>query len=122
LAQFIWNKPVLTIYRERRPPETEPLVVVQTKKLTVTTSEKKTIEGNIEGFFVLKGNFDYVSFKGGESDRYVVCWFDDKVDDFIQAARRLGGVTFPPGMQFKVDERGKRTYNTTFMAEFGKLE
>jgi hypothetical protein len=123
LALHVWNKPVLTLYRERRPqPEREPLAVVQAKKLNVITSEKKTLEGNVEDFFVLMGNFDYVSFKGGEADRYVVCWFDDKEDDFIKAARRLSGVIFPPEMSFKVDERGKRTYNTTFTAEFGKLE
>ena len=123
MALLFWNKPVLTLYRDRRPlPEREPLAVVQAKKLTVVTSEKKTLEGNVEDFFALMGNLDYISFKGGEIDRYVVCWFDDKEDDFIQAARRLGGVTFPPGMSFKVDERGKRTYNTSFKAEYGKLE
>ena len=123
LAQHIWNKPVLTLYRDRRTqPERNPLAVVQARKLSVTTSEKKTLEGNVEDFFALMGNLDYISFKGGEADRYIVCWFDDKDDDFIQAARRLSGVTFPPGMSFKVDERGKRTYNTTFKAEYGKLE
>jgi hypothetical protein len=122
LANLVWNKPVLTLYRERRPPEREPLAVIQAKKLAVNSLEKKTLEGNIEDFFVLMGNFDYVSFKGGETDRYVICWFDEKVDDFIQAARRISGVTFPPGMSFKADESGKRTYNTTFTAEFGKLE
>jgi hypothetical protein len=123
LALLVWNKPVLTIYRDRRPiPEREPFAVVQSKKLTVTTSEKKNVEGEVEGFFALMGNLDYISFKGGETDRYVVCWFDDKEDDFIKAARRLTGVTFPPGISFTVDERGKRTYNSTFKAEFGKLE
>jgi hypothetical protein len=123
LAQFVWNKPVLTIYRERKPlPEREPFAVVQAKKLTVTTSEKKTLEGNFDDFFALMGNLDYISFKGGETDRYVVCWFDDKEDDFISASRSLSGVTFPPGISFSVDERGKRTYNTTFKAEYGKLK
>jgi hypothetical protein len=51
-----------------------------------------------------------------------LCWFDDKADDFITGARRLTGVTFPPGMSFAVDERGKKTYNTSFKAEFGKLK
>jgi hypothetical protein len=123
LALLVWNKPVLTIYRDRRPqPEREPLAVVQAKKLTLTTSEKKTLDGTLEGFFALMGNLDYISFRGGETDRYVVCWFDDKEDDFIHGARRLSGVTFPPGMSFKVDERGKRTYTTSFKAEYGKLE
>jgi hypothetical protein len=123
LTQFVWNKPVLTLYRERRPqPETTPLAVIQAKKLTVTTSEKKNLEGSVNDFFALMGNLDYVTFKGGEIDRYVMCWFDEKGDDFIQAARRLVGVTFPPGMSFKVDEMGRRTYNTSFRAEHGKLE
>ena len=103
-------------------PERDPLAVVQAKKLTVTTSEKKAVEGNLEGFFALMGNLDYITFKGGKIDRYVICWFDDKDDDFIQAARRLSGVTFPPELAFTVDERGKRTYNTSFKAENGKLE
>jgi hypothetical protein len=123
LVQFVWNKPVLTLYRERKPmPERKPFAVVQAKKLIVNTSEKKTLEGSVEGFFELMGNFEYVSFKAGETDRYVVCWFDDKEDDFLQAARRLNGVSFPPGMSFTVDERGKKTYNTSFEAEHGKLE
>ena len=123
LGLFVWSKPVLTFYRERKPlPEREPFAVVQAKKLTVNTSEKKTLEGNVEDFFALMGNLDYISFKGGEIDRYVLCWFDYKEDDFIQAARRLSSVTFPPGISFTVDERGKRTYKTTFKAEYGKLE
>ena len=123
MVLLVWNKPVLTFYRDRRPqPEREPFAVVQTKRLAVTTSEKKTLEGNLDDFFALMGNLDYITFKGGEIDRYVVCWFDDKEDDFIQAARRLEGVTFPPGMPFKVDESGKKTYNTSFKAEYGKLE
>ena len=123
LGFFVWDKPVLTLCRDRRPqPEREPLAVIQAKKLIVTTSEKKTLEGNVEDFFALMGNLEYISFKGGEIDRYVICWFDDKEEDFIQAARRLSGVTFPPRISFKVDERGKRTYSTTFKAEYGKLE
>ena len=123
MTLLVWNKPVLTLYRDRRPqPERTPLAVVQAKKLSIITSEKKTVEGNVEDFFALMGNLDYISFKGGEIDRYIMCWFDDKEDDFNQAARRLGGVTFPPGMPFQVDERGKKTYKTNFKAEYGKLE
>jgi hypothetical protein len=123
LGLFVWNKPVLTLFRDRRQQyETEPFAVVQAKKLSVTTSEKKAVEGNIEDFFALKGNLCYISFKGGESDRYIICWFDNEVDDFRQASRQLGGVTFPPSMPFTVDEKGKKTYNTTLKAEYGKLE
>jgi hypothetical protein len=123
LALLVWNKPVLTLYRDRRPqPEREPLAVVQAKKLTVMTTEKKTLEGNVEDFFALMGNLDYITFKGGEIDRYIICWFDDKIEDFTNAERRLSGVTFPPGIPFEVDEKGKRTYSTTFKAQYGKLE
>jgi hypothetical protein len=123
LAQLIWDKPVLTLYRDRRPiAETMPLAVVQATQLTVTTSEKKTLEGTVDGFFALMGNLDYVSFKGGATDKYVLCWFDYKADDFIQGARRLTGVSLSPDMSYTEDERGKRTYKTTFTAEFGKLE
>jgi hypothetical protein len=122
LGSFTWNKPVLTLYRDRRQPEREPFAVVQAKKLTVATSEKKAVEGNIEDFFALMGNLVYVSFKGGESDRYIVCWFDDKIEDFHQAGRQLWGVTFPPNMPVTVDDRGKKIYNTSFTAEVGKLE
>ena len=123
LVLHIWLKPVITVYRDRRPqPERTPLAVIQAKKLTVTPSEKKTLEGTIEYFFPLMGNIDYITFKGGKIDRYILCWFDDKEDDFRQAARRLGGVTFLPGMAFEVDQQGKRIYNASFKAEYGKVQ
>lgn len=123
LAVFVWDKPVLTLYRDRKQqPEREPFAVVKARKLTITQSESNGIDGTLQDFFALMGNLDYISSKEGESDRYIACWFDDKEDDFDQAGRRLIGLTFPTGARYFVDEREKRTYNTNFKAEHGKLE
>jgi len=123
LVVFVWDKPVVTLYRDRRQqPEREPFAVVKASKLTITQSESNAIEGNLQDFFALMGNLDYISSKEGECDRYIACWFDDKDDDFDRAGRRLIGVTFSPGIRYVVDERGKRTYNANFKAEYGKLE
>jgi hypothetical protein len=123
LALFVWDKLVLTLYRDRKQqPEREPFAVVKARKLTITKSESNEIEGNLQDFFALMGNLDYISSKEGESDRYIACWFDDRDNDFERAGRRLIGVTFPTGTRFAVDEREKRTYNANFKAEYGKLE
>lgn len=67
------------------------------------------------------GNIDYVSSAEGMSDKYVMCWMEDKEDDFKKAWRRLSGVAFPLGISFTTDEKGKRTYTADFKAEHGKL-
>ena len=58
---FVWNKPVLTFYRERIPPEKEPFAVVKAVKLGVTKSEKGGYWGTLHAFFPLMGNLDCVS-------------------------------------------------------------
>jgi len=68
------------------------------------------------------GDIDYLSSKEGKADRYVLCWFDDREDDFGKAFRRLTGVTFPEGTKFVTDEKGKRSYSAKFEAKHGKLE
>jgi hypothetical protein len=68
------------------------------------------------------GDFDNISSKIGIADRYVLCWFDDEEDDFNKAWRLLTGVTFPAGINFVTDKKGKKTYNAAFKAEHGKLE
>lgn len=76
----------------------------------------------LEGFFPLMGDIDSISNKEGKADRYVLCWFDDRDDDFGKAFRRLTGVTFPEGATFVTDEKGKRSYDAKFEAKHGKLE
>jgi CBS domain-containing protein len=122
MALFVWTKPVLTFYRDRiEQPERKPFAVVQARKLTITLSENKTIEGNIQDFFALMGDLNYISSKEGQNDRYIICWFDEKEDDFNKAGRRLIKVNFEQSSKFRVDDKDKRTYNANFTAEFGKF-
>lgn len=118
LVEFIWDKPVLSLYRENNErPETEAFAVVKAKKFTVLENETGTLNGNINDFFCLMGDVDQIV----SANKYVVCWFDDEVDDFYEAFRRLSGVTFPSGVSYVMDKRNKRTYNTVFQAKHGKL-
>jgi hypothetical protein len=121
---YVWEKPAITFYLERfGKPEREPFLVVKARKLTVSRShESDKIGCALEGFFPLMGDVDYLSGKEGKADRYVLCWFDDREDDFGKAFRRLTGVTFPEGATFVTDERGKRSYGAKFEAKHGKLE
>lgn len=119
---YVWNKPVLTFYRERIPREKEPFAVIKALKLIVLKSEKADYWGTINSFFPLMGNIDYISSVEGKKDHYVICWFDDTVEDLNESFRRLAGVTFPSEVPYVVDERGKRTYNARFNARTGKIE
>jgi len=122
--QFVWEKPVITFYKERFvKPEREAFVAVKARKLVISGKE----EGDkfnciLEDFFPIMGELDYVSTQKGKADRYVLCWFDDKDNDFGEAFRRLTGVTFSEGIKCVTDEKGKKTYNTHFVAKHGKLE
>lgn len=119
-----WRKPVVTLYRERYGiPEREAFAVVQAQKLFVN---KKAQNGkfhcNLKDFFPLMGNIDFLSTDEGKADSYVLCWFDDGIEDFAEAFRRLTGATFPDGVSFETDEKGKRTYNAFFVAKRAKLK
>ncbi len=119
LSEFVWNKPVLSLYRENNEqPEREAFVVIKAKKLVVSTNENGGFVGKIEDFFCLMGDIDEV-----QSERkYVVCWFDDSVADFYSGFRRLSGVTFPAKLSYTIDKRDKRTYNTDLQAKHAKLK
>lgn len=82
----------------------------QRQKIVDLTGELK--------IFCLMGDVDQVQSK----NKYVICWFDDAVDDFYEAFRRLSGVTFPSGVSCSMDKRNKRTYNAVFQAKHGKLK
>jgi len=118
---YFWNKPVLTFYRDKNPPEKEPFVVVKTTKLEVTKSKDKLLAGEIIDFFPLMGTLDSLSTIEGIADKYIICWFDDTVDNLSLAFRRLVGVTFSSKISFIVDEKGKLTYNAKFKAKNGKV-
>jgi len=122
--ELVWEKPVIVFYRERlEKPERKAFAVVKARTLVISRVEEGAkFRGNIRDFFPFMGDIDYISSKEGISDRYVLCWMDDKEDDFNKAWRRLTGVTFPAGITSRTDEKGKRTYNTNFKAEHGKLK
>jgi hypothetical protein len=124
VLDLVWEKPVIIFYKERlKKPERKAFAVVKAKKLVISrVKEDNKFEGRIDDSFPFMGDIDYVSSKEGTSGRYVLCWMDDKEDDFNKAWRRLTGVTFPAGISFTTDEMGKRTYNTSFKAEDGNLE
>ena len=121
---FLCEKPVITFYKERfGKPEREAFAVVKARGLVISKIEGDAIfRCRIEDFFPLMGEIDGLSTKEGKADRYVLCWFDDREDDFGRAFRRLTGVTFPEGIKFVTDGKGKRSYNCSFEAEHGKLE
>ncbi|MGE5575387.1 MAG: hypothetical protein ACM3UL_04565 [Ignavibacteria bacterium] len=119
MSESVWNKPVLSLYHENNDqPEREAFAVIKARKLTISKSESGEFKGNIVDFFCLMGDVDQVE----GSNKYVVCWFDDSVEDFYAGFRRLSGVTFPGKASFTVDKRDKRTYNTAFQAKHAKLK
>ena len=61
MSEFVWNKPVLCIFKERDVnPEIDPFVVVKAKKLTLSRSEDSKVTGSIVDFFTLMGDADYL--------------------------------------------------------------
>lgn len=125
ISEIVLEKPVVILYKERfEKPERRAFAVVKSRRLIISRVEEEEAEflGDLKDFFPLMGDIDYVSSVEGRSDRYVLCWFDDKEDDLSKAWRRLMGVTFPKGITFTTDEKGKRTYNASFKAKKGKLK
>ena len=127
--ELFWYKPVLVLYKEKiRKPEREPFAVIKAKKLAVSKDEKgKQLRGSIEDFIPLMGDIKYISSHTGPYNRYVICWMDDRVDDFGKAWRRLSGATFatPPSVkEGRLRKYGgkKLTFNAYFEAEKGKLD
>jgi hypothetical protein len=124
VLQLVWEKPVITFYKERfGKPEREPFVAVKARKLVVTRKEEDAkISCALEDFFPIMGKLDYISSKEGKADRYVLCWFDDKQDDFSKAFRRLTGVVFLEGIKCVTDKKDKVSCYAGFEAKHGKLE
>jgi hypothetical protein len=117
-----WRKPTLSIYHEKpAAKESEPFVVIKAQKLTVNSTETNRIKGNIQDFFVLMGDLDYISSSEGKNEKYVLCWFDDAIDDFQQAFRKLNGVTFPTTITHSIVNQ-KKSYMASIQAESGKLQ
>jgi hypothetical protein len=119
---FVWNKPVISIFKERNsPPEVEPFVVVKARKLLVNQSGD-SFSGSIEDFFRLMGDVDYLSSQEGTSDHYVLCWFDDTIPEMTGDFRKLTGTVLNGEVKLQIGENGKRTYNASFTAKRAKLK
>ncbi len=122
MESLAWGKPTVIFYRERvKRAETEPLAVVKARRISLEAVKDGGFKGALTDFFTLMGDVDYISTAKGKKDRYVLCWFDDREDDFSRAFRKLNGVTFPGGASYTTSE-GKRTYNASFHAQAGKLQ
>jgi hypothetical protein len=123
MMQSVWKKPVICIFRERSiNPESDPIVVIKARQLTVTTENNSKYFGTINDFFTLMGDTDQLTTEEGKTDHYVMCWFDDTEPDMTQDLRRLRGVHFNTNITCNINEKTqKRTYNATFNAEQAKL-
>ena len=123
LSEFVWNKPVLCIFKERDVnPEIDPFVVVKAKKLTLSRLKDSKVTGSIVDFFTLMGDADYLLSPEGAADHYVMCWFDDTEPDMTKDLRRLRGVTLKGQVTCALNQTGKRTYNAALQAEHAKLK
>jgi len=123
LSEFVWNRPVVCIFKERDiKPEIDPFVVVKAKKITLSHSNESKVMGSLVDFFTLMGDADYLLSPEGASDHYVMCWFDDTEPDMTKDLRRLRGVTLNSKVTCTIAEAGKRTYNADFKADHAKLK
>ena len=122
MTEFVWNKPVISIFKERNVnPEVEPFVIVKARKLVVNQTET-SISGSIQDFFRLMGDVDYLASPEGVNDHYVLCWFDYTIPEMTGDFRKLVGVRFEGKVKLETGQNGKRTYNATFTAKLGKLK
>ena len=121
--KFVWSKPVVTFYKERfGKQEKEPFVAVKARTFTVSSqNDQKELSCVLDEFFPIMGRIDYMTTKEGKADNYVLCWFDDKEDDFGKAFRRLTGVTIDKEITCETDSKGKLTCKGSFKAKHGKL-
>ena len=118
---FEWKKPTISVYRERQePPEKEPFVVLKAQRITLESMEGTGFTGTIDGFFKLMGDIEYISSPVGKKDQYVLCWFDDGIEDFDESFRKLAGVTFPDGIAPILSE-DKELYKVSLQAEQGRI-
>ena len=123
MSEFVWNKPVVCIFKERDvSPEIDPFVVVKAKKIALAREEGDHYSGKIEDFFTLMGDADYLLSTEGATDHYVMCWFDDTELDMTKDLRRLRGVFLRGKAICSHNPDCKRTYNVAFTAEQAKLK
>lgn len=122
MSEIIYNKPVVCIFKERDlHPEVDPFVVVKAKKIRLNKTKDSKYDCEMQDFFTLMGDADYLSSKEGADDHFVMCWFDDTQPDMNHDLRRLRGVTLKGTAKISFTDSGKRTYNAAFEAKQAKL-
>ena len=122
MPEFTWNRPVLSIFKEREKPESEPFVVIRAREVMVNQTSDLEFCGFIKDFYTLMGDADYLSSPEGKEDHYVICWFDDTEPDMSKDFRKLRGAKFNKIVCNINEQNHKRTYNAQFTATQGKLE
>jgi len=64
---------VICIFRERNVnPESDPIVVIKARQLTLNTDNNPKYSGAIEDFFTLIGDADQLSSEKDKTDQYVM--------------------------------------------------
>jgi hypothetical protein len=113
----IWDRPVIVLYKEDPDqPSREAVTVLRARRLIVLQDEKTdTLTGQIEDFFPLMGDIDSIQSDTWTADRYILCVYDTGEKPFDQPDRIIG-VTFPNGLSFISDQKGKRTYHGSIHA------
>jgi hypothetical protein len=126
LSEMVWKKPVICIFKERSGGDwqSDPFVVIKAKQITLVDSgNDPKYSGELEDFFTLMGDADYLSSAEGKADHYVFCWFDDTEPDMTKDLRRLRGVRITSEVSCSLNEKThKRTYNVSFSADQAKTE
>ncbi|MEW6592134.1 MAG: hypothetical protein AB1305_00360 [Candidatus Hadarchaeota archaeon] len=125
--EISWEKPVLVFYEDKSDdPQRKAFLVVKAKKLVVNKESGSDVKGSLHDFFPLMGDVDQLYKHGKSSSTCIVCWMDDREEDFDRAWRRMDGVKFSAaeskeGRSGKFGEP-KRTYNAEFTCKGAKLE
>lgn len=116
-----WKKPTISVFKEKSDKhEHDPFAVIKAQKTSLKKTEKHSYDGEIIDFFVLMGNIDCINSDEGIRNNYVLCWFDDNIDDFSESFRKLTGVTFLSAPSY-TESKGKRTYRSSFEAKYGLI-
>jgi hypothetical protein len=118
-----FHRPVIQVYRERLDhPEKEALIVIKSATgMTIEEGGTPRFSGEIKDFFPLMGRLDFLSDEAGLEDSYVLCWFDDREEDFGRSWKRLTGVRFAERPALISSPESKPAYSVSFTAAGGRL-
>ena len=122
---YTFFRPVVQIFLERiDDPQKEPLTVIKCMSDMIIREEENRSHlfgGEIQSFFPLMGQLNFLKKQSGLSDRYVLCWFDDREEDFNLSWKRLNGVRFSEQPVLISGQKRKPAYNVSFTATAGHL-